>query len=568
MVVKLAPSGNNNSSKVDLSTISNTKAQRVSRLRRDLNKFFSEEDAKFKAHQLGLPYIDLYGYPISARDLSILTREESQTFGAGCFQVNNKEALIASPYAETLKGSELEKILISRGYKPQYYICSDNSYNKILDTYKNVVRIKQTADDISLNENKINDFLNSGVDLTNLTSILRNSSVTEIIEMVLIVALQNDASDIHFEADKTGYVIKLRIDGVLHSFGEIGYEMKKRVESRVKLISGLKLNVDNVPQDGRFSFNVKGKEIDVRVSMLPSNYGYSIVMRLLGNNEMELKPENLGFRSTIQNQVIRAVEKPQGLVLTCGPTGSGKTTTLYTFLNHLNDGNRKIITIEDPIEYKLQGIAQTQIDKEAGYTFSAALKSILRQDPDVVMVGEIRDPETAEIAVQASLTGHLVLSTLHTNDAVGAVTRLLEMDIKGYLLADALSLVIGQRLVRRICNHCQKSDDLDAQTKQDVIQAIKKLPEEVKKGLPQIINLKTSQGCSQCNNLRYKGRIGIYEVLLINRAMREVISQENPSIYKIREEAQKSGMVTMYQDAVLKIIQGITDIEEVENNII
>ncbi len=569
MPIALAPRSDNNSDKVDLRTISDSKAQKIGRLRRDLNKLFSEGDAQYKASQLGLEYVDLYGRPINASDLLVLSKNQVEDYRGGCFFVSNKVAYIASPEPENLQYTDLFSFLRNKGLGYKLFVCSDTSLQKILDAYRNIVIPKSVEDDIQLSEDEIDKLYNSDVDLTNLTDVLRGVSTSEIIEIVLTVATKNKASDIHFEAEKEGYVVKLRLDGVLHTYGRLDPEVKKRIESRVKLVSGLKLNVDNVPQDGRFSFKLKGSEVDVRVSMLPSNYGYSIVMRLLGTNNVELKPEALGFRSETEKQVLNMLDKPQGLILTCGPTGSGKTTTLYSFLNYLNDGNRKIVTIEDPIEYKLHGISQTQIDKASGYTFAGALKSILRQDPDVVMVGEIRDEETAKIAVEASLTGHLVLSTLHTNDAIGSISRLLEMGIKGYLLADALSLVIGQRLVRRICESCLIADELDQNEMARFIEEIKSLPPSIKNTLPESVSLKTSEGCIDCNNLRYKGRIGVYEVLTINDKTKELMSEENPRIQGIRKSVLKdSEMVTMVQDGLLKAIDGITDVEEVLRNVV
>jgi type II secretory ATPase GspE/PulE/Tfp pilus assembly ATPase PilB-like protein len=265
--------------------------------------------------------------------------------------------------------------------------------------------------------------------------------------------------------------------------------------------------------------------------------------------------------------VERAINKPQGLILTTGPTGSGKTTTLYTFLKELNNGENKIITLEEPIEYKLEGVSQTQIDPSSSYTFSSGLRSILRQDPDIVMVGEIRDKETADAAVQASLTGHLVLSTIHTNDAAGAIPRLMEMGIKGFLLADSLSMIIGQRLIRKICPFCKRIDHLNDEQRSLVLENLKNLPKSANVKLPSKVVFYTSDGCEKCNDSGYKGRIGAYEALSMTDGLRTLLENESPSIVQVRKIAQAEGMLTMMQDAILKAVDGMTDIKEIMENI-
>jgi len=397
---------------------------------------------------------------------------------------------------------------------------------------------------------------------------ISSGSTSSKIELILSAALQNKASDIHFEPEKENYLLRLRIDGVLHTIAKLPVADRPPIESRIKLLSGLKLNVDNTAQDGRFSFRYNQKDIDVRVSMLPSNYGYSVVMRLLGTGNVELTLDSLGFLEDAKALVLEAISKPQGMILTTGPTGSGKTTTLYTFLNHLNNGETKIITLEDPIEYKLPGVSQTQIDSAAGYTFGSGLRSILRQDPDIVMVGEIRDPETADTAVQASLTGHLMLSTLHTNDAAGAIPRLMEMGIKGFLLADSLSILIAQRLVRKLCTECIKEDILDQTTLDKVKLEINALPEKTRLRLGDNFKFYTSPGCEKCNNLGYRGRIGAYEIITITPGLRNLLAGQFPSIADVRQTAINEGMISMRQDAIIKALSGLTDIKEINRTIV
>lgn len=420
---------------------------------------------------------------------------------------------------------------------------------------------------IKLDQQKLDNINQNQESLKQLENLIYHLDISKAIETILIAAVQNKASDIHFEPEKEFYTLRLRLDGVLHTFAKLPVEKIRAFESRLKIMSGLKLNIDNIPQDGRFSFNAGGREIDVRVSMLPSNYGYSIVMRLLGTGDVALNLDTLGFTGEAQKRVLSAIKKPQGMILNTGPTGSGKTTTLYTFLSELNDGERKIITLEDPIEYKLSGVSQTQINKQGGYTFASGLKSILRQDPDVVMVGEIRDSETSSIAVQASLTGHQVLSTIHTNDAAGAIPRLMEMKVKGFLLADSLSAVIGQRLVRKVCPHCQKPYDPTDEEKQMIVEQFEKVPISSRHLIPEKYNFVEGQGCEHCNGLGYKGRVGVYEVMTITDGLRALLTTENPSLLDVRKVASQEGMVTMFQDGLIKAAQGITSLSEVLRNV-
>jgi len=551
----------------NLFTTSTNKLHRTQRVKDDLDHYFIEADTQARAKFLNLPYIDLYGFPIDTSHLIMLSQNEVEKYKIGIFTIKNKEIYLATPEPKYEGQNFILEKLNTLGFTYKIFLCSDLSLQKLINTYRFVVGVRTIDDNISISEEKINQSLNTQQNLAQLAEILNRVSTSEIIENILIAALQNDASDIHFEPEKNEYNLRLRLDGVLHTFAHLPKDLQKTIESRIKLVSGLKLNVDNLPQDGRFSFKAGGKEIDVRVSMLPSNYGYSVVMRMLGTGSIALELTQLGFTGLAKKRVENAIQKPQGLILNTGPTGSGKTTTLYTFLGTLNDGETKIITLEDPIEYKLSGVSQTQIDSKAGYTFGAGLRSILRQDPDIVMIGEIRDKETAEIAVQASLTGHLVLSTVHTNDAAGSVPRLMELGVKGFLLADSLAVVIGQRLIRRLCPYCQVVDNLSDEQKKIVINQLQKLPPSAEVKIPNTLEFKTCTGCEKCNGLGYKGRVGVYEVMVITPEMRNLLSTKIPSIEDTRNVAQAEGMLTMLQDGILKAIDGLTDMKELLRNV-
>jgi type II secretory ATPase GspE/PulE/Tfp pilus assembly ATPase PilB-like protein len=343
----------------------------------------------------------------------------------------------------------------------------------------------------------------------------------------------------------------------------------KKIISRLKILARVKINIENKPQDGRYTIYLKNKKIDVRCSFLPTAFGESVAMRVLDSSEASLDLETLGVRPEIMPILKREIAKPNGLILTTGPTGSGKTTTLYAVINKLNLPGTKIITLEDPIEYQLKGINQSQVDEKRGYTFSDGLRSILRQDPNIVMVGEIRDLETAEIAVQASLTGHLVLSTLHTNDAAGVIPRLIDIGVKPYFLVPSINAVVGQRLVRKLCPYCRAKHILNTEELEQVNKILAVISPKaginVPANLPEIY--KAGSGCEKCNFTGYKGRLGIYEVFTMNDNIKQLTIDKAPS-FKILQQAIENGMITMLQDGVLKVLDGMTSLDEVYRVII
>jgi len=341
--------------------------------------------------------------------------------------------------------------------------------------------------------------------------------------------------------------------------------MWKQFVSRIKLVSRLKLNINDRPQDGRISIVLPDDKLDIRVSTLPTTYGESVVMRLLRSSAAGLDFKDLGMRGKASVDLKREIARPNGMVLTTGPTGSGKTTTLYAILNALNNEETKIITLEDPVEYKLEGINQSQVERSTGYDFAKGLRSILRQDPDIVMVGEIRDLETADVAINGALTGHLVLSTLHTNDAAGAIPRFLAMGVKPFLLAPSINAVIGQRLVRKICEQCKEEVELDNNAITRVMKIVDSIPENSGFSIDKSKDLKFYQGkgCDACSGEGFKGRTGVYEVFTITPEIEKMILNGKVSEYDIKEITQKSGMISMVQDGILKALDGITSVKEV-----
>ncbi|HUW71933.1 MAG TPA: GspE/PulE family protein [Candidatus Humimicrobiaceae bacterium] len=385
--------------------------------------------------------------------------------------------------------------------------------------------------------------------------------VTEILEVILAGAIVLEASDVHIEPLEEKAKVRSRIDGVLQDVLFIEKKIYEALLSRIKLISGLKLNIADRPQDGRFSILVEKATTEIRASALPAEYGESIVLRIL-NPKSLIDMEALGLREDLLEVFKREIEKPNGMIVVTGPTGSGKTTTLYAFLRKLQKPEIKIITIEDPIEYHLEGVSQTQTAPERGYDFASGLKSIMRQDPDVILVGEIRDLETASIALQAALTGHLVFTTLHTNDAAGTIARIQALGEKPVNIAPAINLAVAQRLVRKVCKKCVKF----GKPSTEEVKKIKKEVGLLKIKIPKITTvtkIPRVTGCRDCNFTGYRGRVGIFEAFLVDDEMEKFILTF-PSITDLKEKAIKKGMVTMRQDGLIKVLKGITTIEEVK----
>ncbi|PJC68417.1 hypothetical protein CO015_04065, partial [candidate division WWE3 bacterium CG_4_8_14_3_um_filter_42_11] len=449
------------------------------------------------------------------------------------------------------------------------YLISENSFKNAFKLYASLPVIRKIKSGVEITEA---DFKKASEDIKNLKDLnnkIQKASITDIVTMIIIASIVGRSSDIHIEAEEKDIKIRFRVDGVLQDAASLSKDLWSKVVSRIKLLSGLKINITNVPQDGRFTIFQKEGKIDVRVSCLPTSFGESVVMRLLMPSTSSLSFDSLGLWEPAFSQLKQESERPNGMLITTGPTGSGKTTTLYSILNKLNQPGVKIITLEDPVEYKLAGINQSQVDYTRDYTFGKGLRSILRQDPDVVMVGEIRDLETADIAIQAALTGHFVISTIHTNSASGAIPRFLSMGVKPFLLAPALNGVIGQRLVRKICENCKEEDSLDEITLKRVKDLLAPLSPEVKEKYKiDLENLKFyhGRGCEACDNIGYKGRIGIYEIMTMNPEIEKVVLSEKVSEYDMQDIAIKNGMVTMVQDGLIKAVGGVTSVSEVFEN--
>jgi len=522
-----------------------------------------ERLTKGRADDLGLPYINLVGFPVSPDALILLSEEEARKLSAICFFYDGNNLRLG--VADSPDEQVLEKIKeLSARYhaEPAIYLISEHSLNHALGLYKAIPKPREFVRGVKIGEEELNKYSEQFSTFKQLQEQVDNAPITEIVSVIMAAAIKSGASDIHIEGEEDNIKVRFRVDGILLDVINLDKDLWKKIISRMKILSGVKINVTDKPQDGRISIYTKEDRVDIRASFLPTNYGESVVMRLLRSSSVGLGFDDLGIRDRSFQQLRREVERPNGMIITTGPTGSGKTTTLYAILKKLNDSETKIITIEDPIEYQLKGVNQSQTSEK--YTFAHGLRSIVRQDPDVVMVGEIRDLETAEIAIQAALTGHLVLSTIHTNDAAGSVPRFLSMGAKPFLLAPALNAVIGQRLVRRVCSYCKTEDNLEAEVLGRVKEALAKLPDDEKQAIDfDKMKFYKGAGCEQCQGLGFKGRIGIYEILTMNPELEKLILSGSASEYDMRDNAVKNGMVTMVQDGLLKALDGITSVGEV-----
>ncbi len=524
-----------------------------------------EREAEKKASSLGVNYVNLKGFAVSPEALSLIPKEQAEKLKVLCFLHTGPETRLAAIDPESEEVKELAHQLEERLHtNADIYLVTEQSFKHafklydVLPTPRKIVKgVEITEEDLLKYQKKIGNF-------EEMQAELNRASTTEVVALMIAAGLKLKASDVHVEAEQDGIKVRLRIDGVLQDAAEIEQRRWKQIISRIKLVSGLKINITDKPQDGRFTIFLKEEEVDMRVSTIPTTYGESVVMRILSKKAIRLEFDDLGIRGRALEQLQKEIARPNGMIITTGPTGSGKTTTLYAILKKVNKPEIKIITLEDPIEYRLEGINQSQIEPEKDYTFAKGLRSILRQDPDVIMVGEIRDQETADIAINAALTGHLVVSTIHTNNASGAIPRFLAMGAKGFLLAPALNAVIGQRLCRRICEKCKTEDKLKAEMVAKIKETLEKIPE--KSGFKvDIAKMKfyTGKGCPACNNTGYSGRVGIYEIFIVDKEIEKTIQKEEVAEYKMEELAIAQGMITMAQDGLLKALDGVTTPEEV-----
>lgn len=532
----------------------------------EINVQERERLAQARAFDLGYPYLDLAHFPINLEALDLIPEKTAKELKVVCFFKTEHELRVGAvrpdqPAIENiLKGLEEKE-----GAKGGIYLISEHSFNRAFGFYKKIIKPRKVAAGVEITEADLNRFEGKLKSFRDLAQKIKGLSLTDLVVIILAGAIQSRSSDIHLEAGDKEVKVRYRIDGILQTAAVLEKELWPKLVNRIKVIAKLKINVADRPQDGHFTILLSSDRIEIRVSCLPTAHGESVVMRLLRSAAAGLELDDLGLRGQAFEQLKKEIKKPNGMIITTGPTGSGKTTTLYSIMKQLNNSQTKIITLEDPIEYRLAGINQSQVDSSHGYTFSSGLRAIVRQDPNVIMVGEIRDLETADIAINAALTGHLVISTIHTNSAAATIPRFLSMGIKPFLLAPALNAIIAQRLVRRICQKCKKEAKIDKGQLEQIKEILSKIPpkERVKLDLSKPLKFYEGAGCPACQNLGYLGRVGLYEILLMDKKIENEILSGQVSEFKLQEMAEAQGMVTMVQDGLLRALEGITSVAEV-----
>ncbi|HEY4507285.1 MAG TPA: GspE/PulE family protein [Candidatus Paceibacterota bacterium] len=528
-----------------------------------------EEDlARIMAEHHGLPYADLSLVSIDTDGLRLIPEEEARAARLAVFNQTGKKLRVAVAAVTREDTQGLLRALEERGYLVEKFLVSVPSLERAWARYKDIAFASETkAGSLNIQSEALAEFVNSVQSIQDVEKLVadtvaakRSFRVSRIVEVLAAGAVAVDASDVHVEPEKDDVRIRYRLDGLLIDVARIDYDTFKLLLSRIKLLSSMKLNVQGVAQDGRFSVVVGGAEFEVRSSIIPGVYNETIVMRFLNPETISVPIEELGVEASLLEKFLKEVDRPDGMVLNTGPTGSGKTTTLYAFLKRRLTVDSKIITIEDPVEYHVAGLVQTQVDRKHGYDFATGLKHALRQDPDLIMVGEIRDLETAETAIHAALTGHLVFSTIHTNNAAGAYPRLIDLGVNPKVMTSAIRLSIAQRLVRRLCKECKKPTKL---TGHDLEVAKRIYADTPNATVAWTEDVFAPVGCQKCNGTGFRGRIGIFEAIFTDGAV-EAALQLNPSEREIKAAARGQGIPDMAEDGILKMLAGITTISELE----
>lgn len=539
----------------------------------DLRSTEAEELAQALSTKYSLPYIDLTKYAVNTDALRLIPEAEARAAEMAAFKLTGQQLFVVVRAPANPKTEAILEDLKNKDYRLDIYLGSEASLKRAWEHYEEISHSTRTeAGVIDISNADINRLIGEVKDLDSLKKAfsdesgiaLREGGISNLLEIILAGSLATLASDIHVEPQEEQVRMRYRLDGVLHDITYFEHKLFKQLLSRVKLISGLKLNVQKSAQDGRFSIRLAEDEIEIRTSILPGAYGESIVLRILNPKAIAVSFETLGIEPYLFKIVEREISKPNGLVLLTGPTGSGKTTTLYSFLRKVSTSENKIITIEDPIEYHLKGINQTQVDAKKNYTFLTGLRSALRQDPDIIMVGEIRDSETAGIAINSSLTGHLVFSTLHTNNAAGTIPRLIDLGINPKIIDASLNIAMAQRLVRKLCVQCRVAatpTDEEKKLIEAVVASIKRKRSDLAIPETSQVYRPAEAGCEACHHTGYRGRVGLFEGILVDEAVSKLLTT-NPNEREIRIAAGPQGILDMRQDGVLKVLDGVTDLAE------
>jgi len=544
----------------------------------DRNAINDIQATKIIAMSSNIPYVDLSTVNIPNEILTIIPHDAAESFESIAFGIVDGKLNVASVDPQNLQAVDF----ISRrtGYPVSAYLAPKSQIDKWLGSYSGNValEVQQALGEEATAETAIGAKKPAKPTAKNIETIVQDAPITRALNTIFEFAINSKASDIHIEPRENSVKIRFRIDGILQEVMSLPKTTEAALVSRIKILSNLKIDEHRIPQDGQAQYRTKTKEVDMRIAIAPISFGEQIVIRLLDKSEGIYDIDHLGFKGRAAELLKKAITKPYGMILSTGPTGSGKSTTLYAIIQTIKSGKINIVTLEDPVEYKIDGINQMQVNNAVGLTFANGLRSILRQDPNVIMVGEIRDHETADLAVQSSLTGHLVLSTLHTNSAPGVLPRMLDMGIEPFLIASTINVVMGQRLVRKVCVKCKKAfpatEAAVAMINKVVGHLLPKTEADIKKvaeyfgyeTLP-IFNEKAytlykGEGCPDCTD-GYKGRIGIYEIFEMTENMEKLLLSQNTTSTVVQQQAQKEGMLTMQQDGLMKALIGVTTLEEV-----
>ncbi|MEK9181222.1 MAG: GspE/PulE family protein, partial [Patescibacteria group bacterium] len=529
----------------------------------------NEEDmAKLQADFFNVPYVDLRSHIVPKEILELMPQSSIANYRFVPFAFDGKVLKIALTNPSDLRALEaLEFFAQKNHYIVELYLTSLSGFKHAVSQNQDIaLEVSAALEDIAKKEKAFQErkMRDTHGGAAAVAQVISEAPISKIVDVIIRHAIEERASDIHIEAGEHDLRIRYRIDGVLQNSLVVPKSVHLAIVSRIKILSNLKIDEQRLPQDGRFHMQIDKMSVDFRVSTLPTVNGEKVVLRILDKSSGVPTLKDLGLFGKKLAIIEENLKKPHGMLLVTGPTGSGKSTTLYSVLNSLNRISVNIVTLEDPVEYYIEGINQSQVKPEIGMTFASGLRSILRQDPNIIMVGEIRDSETAELAVHSALTGHLVFSTLHTNDAVGALPRLIDMHIDPFLIIASLNVVMAQRLVRRICGECKKSEFLSEEMAKEFREVLAGVAKEelMEVSLEGRLKVFHGAGCSVCNGTGYKGRIGIYEVLPVTKPIQELILTKQ-SGNKIFAQAVKEGMVVMKQDGYVKVLAGITTIQEV-----
>ncbi len=521
-----------------------------------LNIVSAERVAEAKAKLLGIPFISLSSTSFSPQALSIVSRAVAERFQLIPFLYDEKTQVLSLAMANPVDLEALEFVRQKTGLVIKTFAASADDVKKAINQQYRQEIVGEVGEALKQKEEELSKI--PTIDSKQIAEIIKEAPIAKIVSTILEYAVSSRASDVHIEPQEDRIRVRYRIDGILYDQLSLPKTVQESVVSRIKILSNMKIDEHRTPQDGRFNFKVENNEVDLRISVMPASSGEKIVIRLLRKSGGIPTLQELGLTGISLRNLETSILRPHGIILACGPTGSGKTTTLYAVLEKLNTTRVNIMTLEDPVEYQMPGINQVQINPGVGLTFATGLRSFLRQDPNIILVGEIRDVETTELALQAALTGHLVFSALHTSDASGALPRLIDLGAEPFLLSSTMNAIVGQRIVRKICSYCKE-------TYLPLRQIVGEMRNVLGKLFPQEnaeIKLSKGKGCEKCASSGYLGRIGIFEVLPVSNKISDLIL-EHPDSSALEKEAVLEGMITMKQDGYLKVLQGITTPEEV-----